>query len=65
MSVIYMMYDERGNALGSWDDKEEAIISMDQIVQGDSAAKDELVVFGYDEDGSITEVFKYEDTFEA
>jgi len=61
-STMFMMFDAHGNALGSFDDKEEAIISLDQIIQLNSEAKDEIVLFGYDKNGIINEVIRYEDT---
>jgi hypothetical protein len=62
-TVYYMIWDgESGNAIGSYDDKEEAIIGLDQIVQGDNTAKDEFVIMGYDKDGLPTEVMHWVDT---
>jgi hypothetical protein len=50
----YMLFDETGNALGSYGDIVEARVALRQIVEEYPDDADKLVLIGYDEAGMPT-----------
>ena len=56
-----MIFDDHGNAIGSYETFARAAEVLKELVEEDYIAKDECAIFEYDENGHVINACKYED----
>lgn len=56
LRLSYMLFDEHGNALGSWTDRNEALIELSEFLRMYPEMKDLVALLEYDRRGLPTEV---------